>query len=233
LTFLVQSAFYQGNGFLQFAADSALCPGFEKLVEGDQVGGVEGDFGGHFHVGNDTFAIPVGVRCRVDGFAGGDKHPEVVVQAKAPSGVGPAASGFADDGGPLKGLQIVGEFFGGGEGFGAGEHEYGFVEVAGAGNVGHRPPLMGFLGIAPVQVVEVDSGMGRKQVAAQQGHHSRRAPLVVAQVEDQGIGMGNQGHGRRHSIASKFRRFKPKKLNVANIAGEPFDFVEVVVAAGG
>ena len=90
------------------------------------------------------------------------------------------------------------------------------------------PELVGAVAFAEVEAVEV--GALDEQIGAQELHHRRHAALVVAQVEDQRVGVGEHGHRRCGGRLRHPRRGEVAQVEIADVALQPLDPLEAEVA---
>ena len=58
------------------------------------------------------------------------------------------------------------------------------------------------------------------------GHALGAAAAVLPQVEDEGIRVGEKGHGRGDRAGERFRVHEPVELEIADVAGQPFDLAK-------
>lgn len=119
------------------------------------MGGGEGVGGGDFYAGGDAGSFPTGVSDGIDGGGERDADDEVGVDAMAGDGMGAAAGDFADDGGALLLLKIVGEFFAAGKSAMRSEDVGRLSGEAFAGDVRQRPELLSCVSFASPQVVQM------------------------------------------------------------------------------
>src|SRR4029077_3327794 len=103
-----------------------------------------------------------------------------------------AAGALANDGGPAELLQVVAELLAAGERGRAGEYvDRLCLAEAAAGNIRKRP------GLLELAAFPQPAELGRlvvPQVADDECGHGRLAAQAMAQVDDERIGAGQQGH---------------------------------------
>ena len=78
---------------------------------------------------------------------------------------------------------------------------------------------------AEVQVVQVH-GLGAEEIAADQGDHAGRTAAVLADVDDQGVGVGQQVHRGRGRLAADLGGHEPPQVEIADVPLEPLDLLE-------
>ena len=117
----------------------------------------------HLHIGDHSSPLPIGPRNRVDGPARRYPHPEMLSDRVAPSWVGPAACGLADQRCTLEILEIVAKLLRPQESMCAGEDIHRPGLVTSTWNIGQGPVLLRAVTLTPVQIVEM--GWLREEVA--------------------------------------------------------------------
>src|SRR5579863_7145501 len=138
-------------------AGTIVIPGLlrMKFFSGELLRGGQSVGGGDFDVGLDASAFPIGVGDGINGAREGDTDSEVLGDAVAADRVRTASGGFADDGGALERLEVIGELFATGKSFFGGQHERWFAVEPLAGNVLKRPILVGDVPFASPEVVQM------------------------------------------------------------------------------
>ena len=136
------------------------------------------------------------------------------------NGMGTATGSFTDDGGAFLRLQIEGELFAAREGLLRGEDVHGLIGEARSGNPGESPVLMRLV-LVPVGEV-VDVGRLPEQIGDHEINHRRVPAMVLPQVKDQGIGVGDKIHCSDYSRRADIRRRKGAELDVADVVTEDF-----------
>src|SRR5262245_10231101 len=71
--------------------------------------------------------------------------------------------------------------------------------------------------------------LGSEQVAGDQANHARRAAAVLAEVDDEGVGVGEEGHRGDRRVAAEFGPVKPAEIEVADVPLKPFDLLEAEI----
>ena len=89
------------------------------------------------------------------------------------------------------------------------------------------PRLENGMRCAVVEGVKVDGLV--EQIAAEEGDHVGCAAAVLSEVEDQGVGVGHEGHGRRSRRSSLRAALELVELDVTHVAGKDLDLGESVV----
>ena len=186
---------------------------------GEFEGDIESVGGGGFYIGRDADFGPVIFRIGIDGFDFGNAHAEVIVETVEDASVGSTSGGFSDEHGALEHFEVVGELFGTRGGSRGSEDEDRLIGKIAAGNRRLRP---GFGGGGFARVVPI-FGMIEK-VGADKLNRGGIAAAIVTEVEDDGVGVIDVGHGRHDCDAADFRIGKRIEFEIADVAGKEFHF---------
>ena len=132
-----------------------------------------------------------------------------------------------NDGGTLEGFQVVSEFFSTGERVTGSENEGRLPFQAFAGNVRQSPILVGLVGFAFPKIVEVRGVV--EEIAGDEGDHFRIASTVFAEIEDDGVHVGEKIHGSDCGGSANIRVGEEIEFDVADVARKMFDLFETTI----
>ncbi|MCK7540055.1 MAG: hypothetical protein MZV63_58670 [Marinilabiliales bacterium] len=135
--------------------------------------------------------------------------------------MGPAFRRLTDEPRPLERLHVVGEGFGGREGVRPGQDEEGHVEPRFHADVAAGPALGQGAGLAGIGAAQL--GRVRQEVAAQV---VPRAAAVLPDVDDDGPGVGQEGHGGDGHVLGLVEGIEPPQIDIADAGLDPFELVE-------
>ncbi len=138
------------------------------------------------------------------------------------------ASDLADDRRTLEGLKAVAELLSAGKGPRGGEHIHRNCGETLAWDLRKRPRLARAVARAVEDIVEVRRPA--EQVAAKESDHPGIAPAVVAQIENQRVGVGQEahrGHRRGSALLDSLERIE---LHVADTVRQHLHPVEPAIA---
>src|SRR5579862_5015531 len=140
----------------------------------------------NYHIRNHSLALPIRLRDWIDRAASGKREHEMLANKLRSHGMRAASRRFSHDCRALQCLEVVRELFSTGKSLMTCEHKnrLGAPKLS-AGNVGPRPELIGAVGRAPEEIVEVHALI--EQIRTHIRDHAGVSPCISPQVDDERI----------------------------------------------